>query len=209
MSNTLRQLLIQRAARLQERPALTTAAWGTLTWSAWRNRVEGLAMGLLAAPLIEPLHSCGHGPWDWAAEVAVACCGWTWAAGGQAIPEAVLGGPSFNAEEGRGLYHDREKEVLPATPFTEGLTHEDLLGRLQTWNHRLGWDHTSTLAIASEHLGSSEGRAALWCALYAGAHVQALEPSLPAKGLRRWLAAAPASPLDLQAFQAFWLKGIQ
>ena len=137
---------------------------------------------------------------------ALACCGWQWTAGGQPIPEAILGGPGFNAENGRGPYHEREKEVLPSTPFTAGLTHQDLLIRLQTWNRRLGWDHTTVLPIQPQQLGTSEGRAALWCALYAGAHVQVLHPPPAAEGLRRWLAPAPVGARDLREFQGFFLK---
>ena len=187
---SLRLLLIQRAARLQERPALTATGWGTLSWSAWRNRVEGIALGLAARPLPPSLHASGHGPWDWAAEVAVACCGGVWDPGGEAIPDEILGGAQFNAEEGRGPYHDRE--VSPTTPFANEFTHQELLNRLQTWNGRLGWDHTSLLRIAPEATGTPEARAALWCALFAGGHTQYLAPGNPAD--------------DLEPFRSFWSK---
>ena len=49
MASTLRDLLIQRAARLQGRPALTAPEWGTLTYAQLRNRAEGVALGLLAS----------------------------------------------------------------------------------------------------------------------------------------------------------------
>ena len=48
MIQTLRDLLLQGAARLQERPALTVPDWGTLSHAQFRNRVEGVALGLLA-----------------------------------------------------------------------------------------------------------------------------------------------------------------
>jgi hypothetical protein len=188
--STLRLLLIQRAARLQERPALTAPEWGTLSWSAWRNRVEGIAFGLLAGPPPPSLHASGRGPWDWAAEVATACCGARWEAGSQPIPEETLGGPLFNAEAGRGPYHDLE--VLPGTPFTGGFTQQELVNRLRSWNGRLGWDHTTVLRIAPETRGTTEARAALWCALYAGGHTQFAESGHPVE--------------DLGAFKSFWSK---
>lgn len=209
MTTTLRQLLIQRAARLQERPALTTAAWGSLSWSAWRNRVEGLALGLLAAPrpVGTAIHALGHGPWDWAAEVAAACCGLRWEEGGEPVPEEVLGGGLFNSEEGRGPYHAREREVLPSTPFTAGLAQADLLERLQRWNRQLGWDHTTSLPLDAERIASPEGRAALWCALYAGAHVQfSAGPTAQTSGFRGWFSKSPVEPLDFEEFRTFWLE---
>ena len=68
----LRHLLIQRAARLQERQALTATPWGTLGYPAFRNRVEGVALGLMATepPPGARLSSATGGPWDWACEVA-------------------------------------------------------------------------------------------------------------------------------------------
>lgn len=188
--STLRLLLIQRAARLQERPALTAMGWGTLSWSAWRNRVEGIAMGLLARPLHRQLHASGHGPWDWAAEVAVACCGGVWEEGGEAIPGEILGGNQFNAEAGRGPYHDLE--ISPATPFTGGFTQQALLNRLQAWNGRLGWDHTTALRVAPADRGTPEARAALWCALFAGGHTQFVAAGTPTE--------------DLGPFKPFWSK---
>ena len=72
--------MIQRAARLQEWPALTAPDWGPLRYPAFRNRVEGVALGLMAgAPAVgTPLFSATGGPWDWACEVACACCGLVW-----------------------------------------------------------------------------------------------------------------------------------
>ncbi len=67
---SLRALLQQRAARLQERPALSAPGWGTLDWTAWRARVEGLAFGLMDLPAGTPVHCAPGGPWAWAAEVA-------------------------------------------------------------------------------------------------------------------------------------------
>ena len=64
MATTLRDLLIQRAARLQGRPALTTPDWGTLSYAQLRNRVEGVALGLLATDPPSTVF-CGTGtPWD-------------------------------------------------------------------------------------------------------------------------------------------------
>lgn len=174
MTSTLRHLLIQRAARLQNRPALTTKEWGTLSWAAWRNRVEGVAMGLLVTPTPTgtPIHTTEPGPWAWATEVAAACCGLVWAKGGRVVSPSILGGSDFNSEAGRGPYHDREHDLLPEMPFTEGLAHQALLLRLQAWNRRLGWDHDSTISIGIDQTETRAGRAALWCALYAGAHTQ-------------------------------------
>ena len=206
MTATLRHLLIQRAARLQGRPALTTPEWGTLSWAAWRNRVEGVAMGLLATPLPmgTPVHTLDPGPWAWAAEVAGACCGLVWVKDGKVVPPSILGGSDFNSEEGRGPYHDREHELLPETPFTEGLTHQDLLVRLQAWNRRLGWDHDCTVTIASDQTKTLEGRAALWCALYAGAHTQFSSPTPSKKGTWPWSPAKSAPTLDLDVFKSFY-----
>lgn len=206
VASSLRQLLIQRAARLQDRPALTAPAWGTLSWTAWRNRVEGVALGLLARPLPPgtPIHVPGPGPWAWAAEVAAACAGLVWLEGAGGVPASVLGGADFNAEEGRGPYHDREREVLPETQFTPGLSHQALLHRLQSWNRRLGWDHSTEVDLAEGQAGTVEGRAALWCALYAGAHVRLRPTDPPQPGRWSWRTPSPASNLDLEPFQTFF-----
>ena len=61
---TLRALLIQRAARLQERPAFTAPGWGTLPYPAFRNRVEGVALGIMAGepPMGTRIFSATGGP---------------------------------------------------------------------------------------------------------------------------------------------------
>jgi len=164
--DTLRALLIQRAARLQEWPALTAPGWGTLGYPAFRNRVEGVALGLMAgAP--GPVFSRGAGPWDWACEVACAACGRLWDTAGTVDP-AILGGPRFNSDEGRQPYHDCDPD--PGAPFVGTLTHAELLARLRRLNGRLGWDHTSEVTLPLAALHTEEARGALWSALYAGAH---------------------------------------
>lgn len=169
---SLRALLIQRGARLQEYPALTAPGWGELRYPAFRNRVEGIALGLLAPgrPPGTPCHSATGSPWDWACEVACAACGLRWdPEAGPADPD-LFGGPAFNAEAGRQLYHDREQEVLETTPFAAGLDHGELLRRLARLNRSLGWDHTTSLWLPLDQSGTPAGRAALWSALYAGSH---------------------------------------
>jgi hypothetical protein len=167
---TLRALLIQRAARLQEWPAVTSPDWGTLAYPAFRNRVEGVALGLMVDP---PglVHSHARGAWDWACEVACACCGLPWDPAGTVDP-AVLGGPRFNSEDGRQAYHDRDHDLGPETPFLGALDHGELLRRLRRLNGRLGWDHATVVALPLDRLGTPEVRAALWSALYAGAHAE-------------------------------------
>src|SRR5512141_1600953 len=110
MADNLRKLLIQRAARLQERPALTAPPWGSLAYSQFRNRVEGVALGLLAEALPPgtPCFCATGTPWDWAAEAAIACCGLRWDVTGTRVDPAILGGPRFNDEHGRGPYHERD-----------------------------------------------------------------------------------------------------
>jgi len=168
---SLRALLQQRAARLQERPALSAPGWGTLDWTAWRARVEGLAFGLMDLPAGTPVHCATGGPWAWAAEVAAACCGLRWDPAGLAIDPAVLGGARFNGEGGRGPYHDRERSLAASTPFLPGLDHGELLRRLRRLNGELGWDHETRIALPLAELPTSGGRAALWSLLYAGGHV--------------------------------------
>jgi hypothetical protein len=169
---TLRALLIQRAARLQEWPALTAPGWGTLPWPAFRNRAEGVALGLMAAgpPVGTRIFSATGGPWDWAGEVACACCGLVWAADGTPVPGDLFGGSRFNADAGRQPYHDRDHQVLDRTPFTGTLDHGELLARLARLNRRLGWDHATTVTLPLAQLGTLELRGALWSALYAGSH---------------------------------------
>ena len=169
---TLRDLLIQRAARLQEWPAFTAPGWEPLRWPAFRNRVEGVALGLMAAApaLGSPVFSATGGPWDWACEVACACCGLVWHPDGAPVPAAVLGGPCFNDEAGRQPYHDRDHELTDATLFTGTLDHGEMLRRLQRLNRQLGWDHGAEVTLPLERIATPEGRGALWSALYAGSH---------------------------------------
>ena len=188
---TLRALLIQRAARLQERPALTAPGWGSLGYPAVRNRVEGVALGLMAdAPALgTPLFSRTGGPWDWACEVAGACCGLVWSVQGAPVAAEVLGGPRFNHEAGRQAYHDRDHQLADSTPLTAAMDHGELLARLRRLNGLLGWDHASEVTLPMDQLASPELRGALWSALYAGSHaillpgsVRAWDPE-PFKGL--------------------------
>jgi hypothetical protein len=171
MATTLRDLLIQRAARLQDRPALTAPDWGALSYAQLRNRVEGVALGLLAQPTPQAVFSATGTPWDWMAELAVAASGLAWDPAGPAVPSEVLGGPRFNDENGRGPYHDREQVVEAATPFTAGLNHGELMARLRRLNIQLGWDHATRVELPLAQVGEAAVRAALWSALYAGAHV--------------------------------------
>jgi hypothetical protein len=170
MAQTLRDLLIQRAARLQERPAFTTPDWGTLSYTRFRNRVEGVALGLLAIGSSTKVSSATGTPWDWAAEVAAAASGLVWDPTGPAADPGVLGDAQFNAEAGRGLYHACEELVQPSTPFTSGLNHGEVLSRLGRLNVELGWDHDTRVDLPLLRLGEAPVRAALWSALYAGAH---------------------------------------
>jgi hypothetical protein len=203
MALTLRDLIIQRAARLQGRPALTTPGWGTLGYGQLRNRAEGVALGLLAAPAPPSIHSATGTPWDWAAELAAAAAGLAWEADGQVVPAEVLGGPRFNAEEGRGPYHAREQIVTPDTPFHAGLTQGELLLRLRRLNAVLGWDHDTRVDLPLARLGEPALRAALWSALYAGVHT-VLEPEAPPAG--GWLARfrRPTAPWDPRPFESLW-----
>lgn len=203
MASTLRDLLIQRAARLQGRPALTASDWGTLSYAQLRNRAEGVALGLLAgAPLVEVSSATGT-PWDWAAELAAAACGLRWDPAGQPVSAEILGGPGFNDEGGRGPYHAREQVVAPGTPFASELDQGELLARLRRLNLKLEWDHSTRVALPLARLAAPELRAALWSALYAGAHA-VLEPPVPAtKGLLApFRKVAPA--WDDRPFHGFW-----
>lgn len=174
--DTLRALLIQRAARMQRHPAFSVPGdpnW-TLDYSQLRNRVEGLALGLLAEPL--PAGSAifleDAGPWVWIAELAAAACGLRWERGGDSVPPACLGGPGFNHDEGRGPYHDRDKDFGPDAPFTAGLTQGELLRRLARLNQKMGWDHDSVFRVPPALAATPAGRGALWSALYAGAEAR-------------------------------------
>jgi hypothetical protein len=207
MASTLRQLLIQRAARLQERPALSTPDWGTLGYGQFRNRVEGVALGLLATPRVpgSAVFHPGSGPWGWAAEVAAACCGLRWEPGGAEVGEAILGGPRFNDEEGRGPYHDREEAVGAGLAFHGGLSQGEVLRRLARLNVRLGWDHDHELRLPLDSSATPEGRAALWSALYAGAHAKLETEERPR---RRWFGGKDeAPPFDPEPFRGFWDPG--
>ena len=185
MATTLRDLLIQRAARLQGRPALTTPDWGTLSYAQLRNRVEGVAMGLLATDPPGSLFSATGTPWDWAAELAAAASGLVWDPAGQLVLQEVLGGPRFNDEAGRGPYHTREQVVTATTAFTAGLDQAGLMARLRRLNVQLGWDHDTRVELPLAQLGEAPLRAALWSALYAGGHAvlgTALWDSRPFEG---------------------------
>jgi len=207
MAHTLRDLLIQRAARLQERPALTVPGWGTVSYAQLRNRVEGVALGLLATPGALPpsLFSATGTAWDWAAELAVAASGLTWDPSGWLIPEDVLGGPCFNADDGRGPYHRREQVVEAATPFHAGLTQGEVLRRLARLNHRLGWDHEAAVSLPLDRLGDPTLRAALWSALYGGSHA-VLEAATPAArvGLLGRFRRPADRAWDPEPFIGFW-----
>jgi hypothetical protein len=170
MPTTLRDLLIQRAARLQARPALTAPGWGTLSHAQFRNRVEGVALGLLATPAAPAVFSATGTAWDWAAEVAAATSGIAWDPTGQRVPDQVLGGARFNDEAGREPYHQREQVVQAATPFCADLDQGELLLRLRRLNGRLEWDHETCASLPAHRLGEPMLRAALWSALFAGAH---------------------------------------
>lgn len=170
MPQTLRTLLVERAARLQGRPALRAPGLEPLDYLGFRRKVEGIALGVLALGPPPALHAATGTSWDWLAEVAAAACGLRWETAG-AVPMEVLGGEAFNAEAGRGPYHAREALVQEGTPFVPGLSQGDLLARLRTYNRTLGWDHETRLVLPLERLGTPEVRAALWSALYAGAAV--------------------------------------
>ena len=176
MAQTLRDLLIQRAARLQERPALTTPEWGTLSYGQLRQRVEGIALGLLAGSRAPAWYSATGSAWDWVAELAVAASGGLWDPLGQPLSPEVLGGPRFNHDSGRGPYHALEQSLSEATPFAVGLTQGQWLTRLHRWNDRQGWDHDTQLALPLDRLADAAVRAALWCALFAGAHATLMPP---------------------------------
>ncbi len=203
MATTLRDLLIQRAARLQGRPALTAPDWGALSYAQFRNRVEGLALGLLAEEVIGTVFSSTGTAWDWVAEVAAAASGLTWDPTGPAVPPEILGGPHFNDEGGRGPYHAREQVVAAATPFTAGLNQGELMARLRRLNVQLGWDHDTVVDLPLARLGEAPVRAALWSALYAGGHVVvAAEPAR--RGSPVHGRAANQTAWSPEPFATFW-----
>ncbi len=195
---TLRLLLIQRAARLQQRPAFSCAPWPTLSYSGFRNRVEGVGFGLLAANL-EAVHARTGTPWDWMVELAAAAAGLRWDPSAPPVPAAILGGDEFNSEGGRGLFHDREAHVTDDTPFTSTLTHGDFHQRLVRLNLRLGWDHDTVARLPRAAWGTPALRGALWSALYAGAHAVLVDDSGAAKA-RGWFAPKPEPREDLGRF---------
>jgi long-subunit acyl-CoA synthetase (AMP-forming) len=208
MALTLRDLLIQRAARLQERPALTAPEWGTLSYAQLRNRIEGVALGLLAGPGDPPpsVFAATGSPWDWAAEVAAAASGLIWDPAGSRVPSEVLGGARFNAEEGRGPFHHREQVVMETTPFHAGLSHAEVLRRLTRLNHRLGWDHETSVMFPLAHLEEPAVRAGLWSALYGGSHAVLQAPADPArpKRLLTLFRRVPGPAWDPSPFEGFW-----
>ncbi len=201
----LRTLLIERAARLQERPAFTAPTWGTLNYSQFRNRVEGVALGLMgpACPLGTAFFCATGTPWDWASEVAVACCGLRWERTGAIVDPRILGGHRFNNELGRATYHEREHEVGGDSLFSGLLDHAAMMQRLQRMNRLLGWDHETTMGIPMAQLGTPTVRAALWCALYAGSHAILEEEPPPPQGIfkRRMPQRAAFDPAP---FSGFW-----
>lgn len=186
--DTLRDLLLQRAARLQERPAFTGPDGNTLSHAHLRRRVEGVAMGLLLDPTLHRAHCATGTPWDWIAELAIATSGLLWDPEAPALAPALLGGEAFHPEAGRGALHALEHALSPTTPFTPELTHGALLTRLQRSNPRLGWDHDTVVSLPDGCWGAPAFRAALWNALYAGAHVRI-------HGAMAW---------DASPFQPFW-----
>jgi hypothetical protein len=141
--------------------------------------------------------------WDWAAEMAAAAAGLGWDPTGQVVPPEVLGGVHFNDEDGRGPYHTREQAVLASTPFTSGLSHGEILTQLGRLNVALGWDHTSIAELPLAQLAEPALRAALWSALYAGAHVILREPSTVASGTQIRSRQAP-SRWEAAPFQAIF-----
>jgi hypothetical protein len=203
MASTLRDLLIQRAARLQDRPALTTPDWGTLSYTQLRNRVEGIALGLLAGEPPLAVFSATGTACDWAVELAAAAAGLVWDPTGQLVPTEVLGGSRFNDEGGRGPYHALEQVVQPSTPFVAGLNHGDMLARLRRLNVQLGWDHTTRVEVPLVQLGEAPVRATLWSALYAGGHsVVGAQPAVLKSPARGRTASQPA--WNPAPFSAFW-----
>lgn len=207
MAQTLRDLLIQRAARLQERPALTTPDWGTLSYAQLRNRSEGVALGLLSGEANSAVFSATGTAWDWIAELAAAASGLAWDPAGEAVPAELLGGPRFNDEAGRGPYHDREQVVQASTLFTAALTHGELMARLRRLNIELGWDHGTVINLPLARLGDAPVRAALWSVLYAGGHATFEAEASTPTGLLARFRHVPSLTWSPEAFQGFWRPG--
>lgn len=198
---SLRTLLIQRAARLQDHPALTCPPWPALSYAQLRNRAEGVGFGLLAEGIPEATFATGHGPWDWLAELGAAVAGLRWDPAAPPLPAEILGGPRFNDDRGRGPLHDREDAVDGDTPFTGPLTQGQWLQALTRLNGRLGWDHDTVVHLPLDRWGTPELRAALWSALYAGAHAVVAPPAPPPGRLARWFGAPPPPPFDPTPFR--------
>lgn len=203
MVETLRHLILQQGARLQGRPALTCPEWGTLSYMALRNRVEGLALGLAAAEFPNPLHCDTGTPWDWVAELAAATCGLVWEPGAPALAPSFLGGPRFQDEAGRQVYHDRDEAVQPTTPFAPGLTQGEVLLRLKRANRRLGWDHATVLEAIPGPGDPQARRAVLWSAFFAGAHVRC-ESWCPFVGEGSGKPPAKSQTPVMPPLQGFW-----
>ncbi|HJW34757.1 MAG TPA: hypothetical protein VJ505_15525 [Holophagaceae bacterium] len=201
---TLRLLLIQRAARLQQRPAFSCAPWPTIYYAGFRNRVEGVGFGLLAANL-EAVHASTGTPWDWMAELAAAAAGLRWDPAAPPVPAGILGGEAFNAEAGRGLFHDREAQVTEDTPFTSTLSQGEFHRRLARLNLHLGWDHDTVARLPHAAWGTPALRGALWSALYAGAHAVLVTESDAAKKAGGWFAPKPVPLEDLEPFSELGL----
>jgi len=207
MAANLRQLLLQRSARLQSRPAITAPGWGTLSWSAWRNRVEGVAFGLLSVhPEASSIAPGGPAPWGWTLEVAAACSGIRLDGNAPAPDPENFGGSRFNAQEGRQAYHDREDELDEGTPFDARLTHGEMMLKLQRWNRKLGWDHTTSLPLLLAEQDTDEGRALLWNLVYAGGHAVLVDAHPPTpRGLARLFTRPPSRPAQgLADVRGFW-----
>lgn len=203
---TLRQLLIQRAARLQERPALSCRAWGTLNYSQYRNRIEGVALGLMAdKPAVGELVFMDQKdlgwfnayeqleqflaiqePWSWICEVAAATCGLVWNLEGYRINPSIAGGALFNNELGRGEFHNRDQEINKATLLTLTHSHAQMLSKMQRTNSILGWDHKSEIHLPIEHLTTPVGRAMLWNGIYGGSHIILKDPPRLSRWLKPW-----------------------
>jgi hypothetical protein len=168
--------------------------------------VEGVAFALLAEPCPPPaLHAASGTPWDWACEVAAACCGLAWDPAAPPVDPAILGGEAFHPEAGRGPYHARENMVGADTPFLPGWTQGQLLASLRRLNGRLGWDHQTQVRIPLALLGAPEVRAALWSLLYAGGHALLEERGAIPQGKARGTEPIPA--LDPAPFAGFWQAG--
>lgn len=208
MDSTLRHLLIQRAARLQDLPALSSPEWGTLNYFQFRNRVEGVALGLMAPPVPESGVFAHTGTsWDWICEVAAACCGLPWDITGLPVDSAILGGSRFNDEHGRQPYHDREEGVREATIFCGGLAHGEWMHRLHRLNGSLGWDHMTEIDLPIEEIGTDAVRAALWSALFAGAHARLVVPPQKQAGPQRIFGKAAAGAVwDPRPFRSLFLS---